>query len=456
MTVRRATALLPIALALALAGCPSNDCVDREKQFVLDATRYWYLYQDLLPATIDPASYPDAGALLDALTADARAQGKDRRWSHLADLAATRAYYAGAGTVGFGMSLQERGTQLFVTQVVAGSAADDAGFARGDEILGIGTSTSTLVTAEDLIASDGLAAALGPASSRVTRVFDVVPVTGGEALRTVAKRPYAIDPVPAYGIIGTTGYVNLRTFTETAPARLDAAFASFAAAGTVTDVIVDLRYNGGGLVDVAEHLANLLGGARFPGQTMHTWRVNPARSSDPDLPAAVTFSAPANPVAPARIAFITTEASASASELVANVLEPWAEVAIVGARTYGKPVGQFQLPLEECNLSLALVAFQLPNADGDTDFYQGLPDQADPPAFSGPLCPAEDDLAHPMGDALEASTAAAIAWISDGICPAPPAAPAPLVSRALVSSLRVRYPAPAAPTPAQRENPGLF
>jgi hypothetical protein len=460
--VRLPTVASCLVLAVALTGCPPDPqgglltcTTDAEKRFVVGATQEWYLYPDLLPA-LDQATY-DASSpaeLLDFLTAGARAAGQDRGWSYLADLQATLGYYQGDPSVGFGMSLEIRGTQLFVTQVVAGSAAAGQGFLRGDEISAIGTPGEAMVDAATLISGGTLGTALGPSVADVTREFDVLPVTGGGTVhRSVSKASYVLHPVPFYAVSGSTGYVNLRTFTVPAEGELDEAFAAFSAADPpVTSVIVDLRYNGGGLVSVAEHLADLLGGA-FPGAIMHGWRVNEFHMSDPDLPEPTRFSQLPASVAPVKIAFITTGATASASELVANVLEPWATVALVGDRTYGKPVGQFQFQLPGCNLLLALVSFQLPNADGEAEYFGGLPD---PPAFSGPLCAAPDDLTHAMGDPAEASTQAALAWIADGTCPAPAAAVAqPGAAYVLTGGRHAPVTAPA-PTPAQRDNPGLF
>jgi hypothetical protein len=73
--------------ALGLAGCSGGGdsaCTEEtRKAAVLATARDWYLYQDLLPASIDPASYPTADALLAALTQPASEQGKDRGWSYL-------------------------------------------------------------------------------------------------------------------------------------------------------------------------------------------------------------------------------------------------------------------------------------------------------------------------------------------------------------------------------------
>ena len=57
------------------------------------------------------------------------------------------------------------------------------------------------------------------------------------------------------------GYLNLRTFISTADPQLRSAFAQFRAQG-VTELIVDFRYNGGGLVSIADLMGDLLGGNR--------------------------------------------------------------------------------------------------------------------------------------------------------------------------------------------------
>ncbi|HEY6105419.1 MAG TPA: S41 family peptidase, partial [Anaeromyxobacteraceae bacterium] len=412
----------------------------------------WYLFPELLPAQVDPAAFATATDLLDALTAGARALGRDRYWSYLTTIQAADQLFGQGQAVGFGVSLLLRGSQLFVAQVFAGSAAADAGFIRGDEILALGDTATTLVPAADLIGAGTLGAALGPSQIGVTRVFQVLPAAppgGAAVLRTAAKSVFSLDPVPAYAVVGRTslppaGYVNLRTFIRPAETRLRQAFLAFQEAG-VTDVLVDLRYNGGGLLSTAELLADLLGGGRA-GQTMYRLSNAPAKSA---LDVTATFAVQPEQVNPARIAFLTTGASASASELVPNALEPYKPLALVGARTYGKPVGQRGFEIAGCPSLLFLVSFQLRNAQGDGDYFGGLPDAAG--AFSGPLCPAEDDLLHAQGDPAEASTAAALSWLETGTRPSPPVA-----FRLQRPAAPDGYPAPPRPSPAQIHLPGLF
>jgi carboxyl-terminal processing protease len=266
----------------------------------------------------------------------------------------------------------------------------------------------------------------------------------------MTKAVYDLDPVPAHWVDGNTGYVALRTFIATAEPLLRAVFQEFKDAG-VQNVVIDLRYNGGGLVDTARILANLL--AAGPGQSgavMFNQQFNSSQSASSNRTyyfgsevAAGTFQ---------RVAFITTHASASASELVPNSLDPYLDIAFVGARTYGKPVGQYVFELSGCNRMLFLVSFKTVNFGGVGDYYDGLPVTGAPPASRGPLCQAEDDLTHPQGDASEASTQAAIYFARNGSCPPAPAG----ARRATGLPVPSDTPRPVHPTSVQQDIPGLF
>jgi len=467
--MRRTLAIVSLPLLAVLAGCPDghDSCApENEKAVVVDLFRSWYLYQDLLPAQIDTAAYDTTAELVYALTADARAAGMDRYWSYVTTASQAQAFFDEGTSVGFGIGLLVRADpdpqlpdHLFVSQVFPGSAADDAGFLRGDEILAIGETADTLVAVPALLGA--LGAAFGPSTAGVTRVFEVQTLAPATEVRTVTKRTYGLDPVPAWTVIDRTaaglppaGYVSLRTFIGPADDLLSEAFAQLAAAG-VGDVVVDLRYNGGGYISTAQVLANLLGGG-LAGDVMFELQNN-ALHSDSD--ATALFAPPvSNPFG--RIAFITTEDSASASELVPNVLEAWkhADVALVGARTYGKPVGQRGFVIRGCDTLVYLVSLRLVNAEGDGAYYDGLPDvpASGLPAFSGQLCPADDDLTQPPGDPAEASTDAALQWLATGICPTPVAKATKPTSAAKAGPAPDAHPEAPDPDLAQRHVRGLF
>src|SRR5262249_43510505 len=198
------------------------------------------------------------------------------------------------------------------------------------------------------------------------------------------------------------GYVHLRNFVTPSSAALDTAFASLLNAGA-TELVLDLRYNGGGLVSVAQHLGGLIGGAATHGQVFiqfnHTDK-NTAKNSS------LRFPVPPQALGVPRLVVIGTRATASASEAVINGLRPFMTVTVVGETTYGKPVGQYGYDF--CDKTLFPVAFEGRNAKNEGGYFNGIP--AD--------CAAADDLDHPLGDPGEASLAAALDFIRSGSCAA--------------------------------------
>src|SRR4029453_19135685 len=113
----------------------STACTETaRKAWVLAATRDWYLFDDLLPATVDTADFATAEELLDQLTATARAQNKDRFFSFLTTRAADESLLGAGQFTGFGFRTRtDTGPQVFVTDVFAPRPASEAAMWRGDE-----------------------------------------------------------------------------------------------------------------------------------------------------------------------------------------------------------------------------------------------------------------------------------------------------------------------------------
>ncbi len=394
--------------------------VESQKQFVLSAAREWYLFPELLPTSIDPAAYSTTTQFLDALTATARGQSRDRFFSYVTSIQTEQALLSSGESAGFGFSVLTRTatSQAFLAQVFEGSAAADAGFARGDELLAVGTSVATLQSVSTLLATpDGLTNAFGPSTAGTARTIRWRNVAGTVFEREVVKRAFTITPVPALQVqliprAGTTpiGHLTLRTFISTADAQLRAAFDTFRQNG-VRDVIIDLRYNGGGLVSTAEVLLNLLGGTNAT-QVSYATQLNASKSGQAET---IRFQQTAQTIPILRIAFITTGQSASASELVINSMAPYAQVAVIGERSYGKPVGQFAFDVASCDFRLRLVAFRTVNSRGDGDYYTGLPSAAYS-AGGDTSCAATDDLSRLPGNTAEGMTAEAVFWINNNRC----------------------------------------
>ena len=166
--------------------------------------------------------------------------------------------------------------RVFVSEAYENAPALTAGIDRGAEIVAIGNTAADLRSVTSLMASGGAQAvsdALGPSTAGTSRVLRITDASGTRNL-TVAKADYNLTPVSSrYGakVVADggrqVGYLNLRTFIDTADPALKAAFASFRAAN-VTELVIDLRYNGGGLVAIADLFVNLMGRARATGEVI--------------------------------------------------------------------------------------------------------------------------------------------------------------------------------------------
>ncbi len=402
---------------------PNAACSVRAQQDFADGVlNEWYLFPNLLAAA-NPASFSDLQSYLDARVAPARAQNRDRFFTFGTSIAEENALINSGSSAGFGIRLfyDTTANRVFVTEAFEGANGLAAGMDRGTEITAIGTSANTLQSVASLMASGGPQAvvnALGPATAGLTRVLRFIPQPGGPTIeRSVTKTDFALDPLSdRYGALvlndggKRVGYINLRTFIiADASAQLRAAFGQFASQG-VTELIIDLRYNGGGLVEVADIMGDLMG----KGRTGQVWSRTVLRDSKAAENQTRLFRTEANAIAPTRIAFITTNASASASELVTNAMIPYlgTGMALVGSNTFGKPVGQFGFDLPACDLRVRAVTFQTVNAAGQGDYFNGLA------GVVPNTCRAGDDITRPLGDPREASIAAALDFLAGRQCAA--------------------------------------
>jgi C-terminal processing protease CtpA/Prc len=256
-----------------------------------------------------------------------------------------------------------------------------------------------------MVADGTIGGAFGAAEVGVASSIEWETLSGARRSARMVKRLVTIPTVSLTSVVEVdgrkVGYLFFRNFVQPSVAALTDAFTALKTAGA-TELVLDLRYNGGGLVDVAVHLASLIGGARTGGQVMlnyvHNDKVGPV------LDKSTRFSSPEQTLNLQRLVAITTRSSASASELVINSLRAYIPVTIVGDTTYGKPVGQYGLRF--CDKILYPVAFSIRNANNEGDFFDGL----------APDCAAGDDYTHQLGDRAEASLAEALTFIRTGSC----------------------------------------
>ena len=145
------------------------------------------------------------------------------------------------------------------------------------------------------------------------------------------------------------GYLMYNSFTTNFDDELNAAFLTLKNDG-ITDLIIDLRYNGGGSVRTAIYLSSMITG-QFTGQLFAKKQWNDKINiSDSNLEEKFTnqinngtVQENINSLSLDRVYFITTNSSASASELVINGLNPYIDVKTVGTKTHGKYVGSITI-----------------------------------------------------------------------------------------------------------------
>lgn len=203
-----------------------------------------------------------------------------------------------------------------------------------------------------------------------------------------------------YNVSGNqTGYIVYDSFLGYSKNELEEVIAYFKASN-ISELIVDLRYNGGGYISLAQEMCEIIMPAEAVGEICYSSVHNDnigiiydatSYLSESDLNLDLD-----------RVFFITTNYSASASELVINSLESHMEVLTIGSPTHGKPVGMYGFEFQDWYLFPVTV--QLLNADGYGDYFDGL----------SPDCFANDEVSKEWGDETEACLSQAFHYISNG------------------------------------------
>lgn len=432
------------------ATCSLSDRQD----WVLSVLQEWYLFPDLLSTSVNKANFNDLQSYIDALVAEARAENKDRGFTYITSIEQENELINSGSNAGFGIRLiyDVGNNRVYVAEVFENAPAFPQGFDRGTEILQIGgQSVSTLMaTGGPQAVSD----ALGPNNPGVTRSFVIRDTSGVEQTVSVTKAEFSLDPISdRYGVKilddgagGRVGYVNLRTFiVQDAGPQLREAFESFRSQN-ITDVILDLRYNGGGLVSVAELLGDLMGEG-LEGQTFSETKLRSSKSAEEST---TLFQNQPQQIRTMKLAVIGRGGTASASELVTNSMIPYLgdNIALVGTDTFGKPVGQFAFDRSACDDRLRAVTFKTVNANGQGDYFDGLA------SVMPNTCRANDDIFDQLGDPNEQSVSVALDFIAGRAC-------TPIGGSATLRTASAAGPThqllqPEKPNAAQRENPGLY
>lgn len=387
----------------------TSDCsVASVNQWVYRNMLDYYLFADQVPE-LDPTTYSDPAALMADLRFDTLDpfSGVDDAQTRSAFLEEGRTFGLGAG---FGRDATGAVRLLFVYD---DSPFGRANLKRGDiwiSVGGVPVSSLNEQRLEEII---------GTMDNPLVADWVFADGDTGETKTiSVAMAEFSINTVLHTDIYtpenfsGRVGYIAFSNFLGTSAAELDEAIGSLAESGA-TELVLDLRYNGGGFSNVANRLGSQIAGAIVDGQTEASFEYN-------DVYADLNFTSEYEAVTPtlnlSRVVVLTTLDTASASELITNSLRPYIEVITIGGITRGKPFGS--VGRNFCGIVLNAMTIEYLNANG-VSVAGGIP--AD--------CYAEDDLARNFGlqsGSVEGMLRGAFDYLALGTCET---APTPLASR---------------------------
>jgi carboxyl-terminal processing protease len=359
-----------------------------------------YLWYTQIPASFDARSYSDPEKIMTAIRQYSTETGFSQpvdRWSFAAKKADWDKVSSGISG-DFGLSVFFRNTDdLRVKLVEESSPAGQAGIRRGWRITringssAINTSNSNFIVENVFYSSNTSFTFQKPDNSTVDITLSA---------KTYQENPVYVDSV--YSVNGKKiGYLSFNSFlgdTSAIYQDFNRIFTDFASQG-VNDLIVDLRYNGGGYVSVQEKLANYIAPAAANNGIMMKQEFN---NNYADWNSQTTFKKLGS-LNLNRVFFIVSGSSASASELLINNLKPYMEVLLVGpSKTYGKPVGYFPIPVGDWYIFP--VSFRTTNKNGEGSYFNGL-------ALNSQVA---DGLDKDWGDLAESCLASAVSYISTG------------------------------------------
>jgi carboxyl-terminal processing protease len=414
-----------------------------ENNFLRSWTNELYLWYSEVPDQ-NPASFSTKDYFPLLKTAAKTLSGADKDKFHFTETTEEWESFSQAGTsAGYGATFfilkATPPREVVVAFTDPNTPASQAGLQRGDEIRTI--DGIDVVNANTQTAIDALNSALSPSAAGQSHSFQLLSNAGIASTVTMVSATVTSTPVQNVQVIptaaGNLGYLLFNAHIATAESQLITAIETLKSQNVV-DLVVDMRYNGGGFLDVASELAYMIAGdSRTQGATFETTMFNDKHTStDPvtNQPLAPTpfnsisqgFSVVAGVKLPtldlSRVFILTSSDTCSASEAVINGLRGVdIQVIQIGTTTCGKPYGFY--PQDNCGTTYFSIQFKGVNAKGFGDYSDGFSPQNTLTAKGEPVagCSVADDFTHALGDPNEALLSSAMSYAMSGNCSTPPA-----------------------------------
>jgi hypothetical protein len=426
-----------------------------ENNWLRSWTNDLYLWYNEVP-DLDPSQYTTSNYFPLLKTSAITASGADKDKFHFIYQTSVWESLSQSNTdIGYGVQFeilqQTPPRKIVVAFTEPGSAASQApaSLARGAMILAI---DGTDINANDTAGVDKLNAGLSPVAAGESHTFQVQDV-GSTTPRTVtllsanvtSKSVPDVRTIPSAS--GLVGYLLFNNHLAQAETELVAAINTLKSA-VVTDLVLDMRYNGGGYLDIASELAYMIADTnKTGGQTFELVQFNSKHPStdpvngDPLTPTAfhdqtqgfsLTRGQPLPNLGLQRVFVLTTSGTCSASEAVINSLQGvGVQVIQIGTTTCGKPYGFY--PTDNCGTTYFSIQFRGVNARNFGDYTDGFTPSTAMNTSSGssatlPGCVVNDDFTHPLGDQSESLLFVALGYRTNQSCSVPPAGLAPGMS----------------------------
>lgn len=334
----------------------------------------------------------------------------------------------------FGRNTPPRSLTIAYTEPV--SPAANAGLVRGDKLLSI--NGIDFVNDNTEAGINLLNNALFPSTTGQSFNFVFESVSGQRKEVTMASANVSSSPVQNVKVLNTeagkVGYMQFNSHIALAQPQLINAIKQFSDEN-VHELVIDLRYNGGGLLALAAQLGYMVTGPaiiqdRFFERTIFNDKhpnINPVTgrplsaipfySKEIDYEAGVLKDTDLPALNLSRIFILSTANTCSASEAFINGLRGIdVEVVLIGGQTCGKPYGFY--PTDNCGTTYFTVQFTGVNAQGFGEYSDGFVPKATP-TFAADVkgCPLADDFSQQLGNPGERLLSAAIHYAKNGSCP---------------------------------------
>ena len=414
-----------------------------ENNWLRSWTHDLYLWYREVP-DLNPASYSTADYFNVLKTSATTASGNPKDKFHFTYTTAQWEALSQSGVeAGYGAqwvviaSRPPRQVVVAYTEPNSPATAPSVDLARGAQVLTV--DGVDLVNASDSASVDKLNAGLFPSAPGGSHSFSVLDL-GASAPRTVTMVATNVTSTPVQNVetigtrSGTVGYMLFNDHIATAEQQLISAFNQLQGAG-VSDLVLDIRYNGGGYLDIASEVAYMIAGpGATAGQGFEKTMFNDKYpTTDPvtgerlaPVPFHNTsqgFSGPQGQPLPtlnlSRVLVLTSPNTCSASEAIINGLRGvGVQLIMIGTTTCGKPYGFY--PADNCGTTYFSIEFQGVNAQGFGDYPDGFSpaNTVGSPGVIVPGCSVADDFSRGLGDRSEGRLAAALAYRVDQSCPA--------------------------------------